>query len=228
MSLDTSEAMLQRRAIRRYKPDQVPEDLLREILSEARWAPSATNTQSTNVYVLSGEPLERFKAELRQYADSEVEPKPDFPPGAGLPPVLLARQQALFQTRMSFITAEEAKLGIEPADPPVSPMVAGAAIFDAPTLLVLAFEEGVSDAYGCFDAGLFSMAVCLAAQARGLGTCIAGGIARNADLLHRHLPGTEKQKILVTIAIGYPDYDAPVNRFPRTRIPVDEFVTFVR
>jgi nitroreductase len=69
---------------------------------------------------------------------------------------------------------------------------------------------------------------CLAAQARGLGTCIAGGIARSADLLHRHLPGTEKQKILVTIAIGCPEYDAPVNRFRRTRIPVKEFVTFVR
>jgi nitroreductase len=228
MGLDTSDAILQRRATRKYTPEPVADDLLRQILAEARWAPSATNTQSTNVYVLTGEPLERFKAELRQYAESEVEPKPDFPPGAGLPPALMARQQALFQTRMSFIAAEEAKMGITPADPPVSPMVAGAAIFGAPTLLVLAFEEGVSEAYGCFDAGLFAMAFCLAAQARGLGTCIAGGIARNADLLHRHLPGTEKQKILVTIAVGHADHDAPINRFPRTRIPVDEFVTFVR
>ncbi len=189
MSMDTSAGIRERRAIRKYKPDPVPDDLLKEVLSEARWAPSATNTQSTNVYVLSGETLARFKAELRQYAESEIEPRPDFPPGAGLPPVLMARQQALFQTRMEFIAAEEAKLGIKPADPPISPMVAGAAIFGAPTLLVLAFEEGVSDAYGCFDAGLFAMAVCLAAQARGLGTCIAGGIARNADLLRKRLPG---------------------------------------
>jgi nitroreductase len=228
MSLDTSAAILQRRAIRKYKPDQVPDALLGEILAEARWAPSATNTQSTNVYVMQGEPLAKFKAELRQYAESEAEPKPDFPPAAGLPPALMARQQALFQDRMSFIAAEEAKMGATPADPPVSPMVAGAAIFGAPTLLVLAFEEGVSEAYGCFDAGLFAMSVCLAAQARGLGTCIAGGIARNADLLHKLLPGTAAQKILITLAIGYPDHEAPVNRFPRTRIPVDEFVTFVR
>lgn len=224
----TSAAILERRAIRKYKPDPVPDALLREVLAEARWAPSATNTQSTNVHAVSGEPLEKFRAELREYAESEVEPQPDFPPGAGLPAALMARQQALFQTRMSFIAAEEAKMGIQPADPPVSPMVAGAAIFGAPTLLVLAFEEGVSEAYGCFDAGLFSMAICLAAQARGLGTCIAGGIARHADLLHKLLPGTERQKILITIAIGYPDHDAPVNRFPRTRVPVDEFVTFVR
>jgi hypothetical protein len=50
---------------------------------------------------------------------------------------------------------------------PVSPMVAGADIFGAPTVLVLAYDEGVSDGYGCFDAGLFSMCLCLAAQVRG-------------------------------------------------------------
>jgi nitroreductase len=228
MSLDTSAAILQRRAIRKYKPDQVPDDLLKEILAEARWAPSATNTQSTNVYALSGEPLARFKAELRQYAESEVESKPDFAPGAGLPPALLARQQALFQTRMAFIAAEEAKMGVKPADPPASPMIAAASIFGAPILLVLTFEEGVTEAYGCFDAGLFAMAFTLEAEARGLATCIAGGIARNADLLRKYLPGGEKQKVLITIAVGYGDYDAPINRFPRTRIPVEEFVTFVR
>ncbi len=228
MNLDTSTAILERRAIRKYKPEQVGDEILREILAEARWAPSATNTQSTNVYALSGEPLRRFKSELRQYAESEVEPNPDFPPGTGLPPALLARQQDLFQTRMSFVAAEEAKMGSDAAAPPVSPMVAGAEIFGAPTVLVLTFDEGVSDAYGCFDAGLFSMCICLAAQARGLGTCITGSNVRYPDLLRKVIPGTEKQKFVMLIAIGYADSDAPVNRFPRTRIPVDEFVRFVR
>ena len=119
-------------------------------------------------------------------------------------------------------------MGVEPADPPVSPMVAGAALFGAPTVLVLAFDRGVSDHYGCFDGGLFSMALCLAAESRGLGTCVTTSNVRHPDLLRKVLPGTESQKMLALIAIGYPDHDAPVNRFPRTRIPVDEFVTFVR
>jgi nitroreductase len=228
MSVDTSTAILQRRAIRAYGPDPVPDDLLREILAEARWAPSATNTQSTYVYALSGEPLQRFKSELRQYAESEVEPNPDFPPGTGLPPLLLARQQDLFQTRMSFVAGEEAKMGTAAAAPLVSPMVAGADIFGAPTVLVLAFDHGVSDAYGLFDAGLLSMCLCLAAQARGLGTCITGSNVRYPDLLRKAIPGTERQKFVIAIAIGYPDGDAPLNRFPRTRVPVDEFVRFVR
>jgi nitroreductase len=231
MSQDTSTAILRRRATRKYKPDQVSDELLREILAEARWAPSATNTQSTYVYALSGESLQRFKSELRQYAESEVEPDPDFPPGAGLPPALLARQQDLFQTRMAFVAAEEAKIGTKPSAPsaaPVSPMVAGAEIFGAPTVLVLTFDQGVSDVYGCFDAGLFSMCLCLAAESRGLATCITGSNVRYAHLLRKVIPGTETQKFVIAIAIGYADPGAPINRFPRTRIPVDEFVRFVR
>jgi nitroreductase len=228
MGMDASTAILERRAVRKYKPDPVPDDTLRELLAEARWAPSATNTQSTYVYALSGAPLESFKSDLRQYAESEAEPNPDFPPGAAMPPALLARQQELFQARMSFIAAEEARMGIKPTGPPVSPMVAGAEIFGAPTVLVLAFDEGVSDAYGCFDAGLFSMCICLAAHARGLSTCITGSNVRFPDLLRKVLPGTEKQKFVVAIAIGQADWEAPINRFPRTRIPVDEFLRFVR
>jgi nitroreductase len=34
-----------RRSIRRYKPDHVPEELLREVVEAARWAPSAVNLQ---------------------------------------------------------------------------------------------------------------------------------------------------------------------------------------
>ena len=119
-------------------------------------------------------------------------------------------------------------MGVAPASPPVPPGVAMAEIFGAPTVLALAFEEGVSDAYGCFDAGLLSMCICLSAHVRGLATCITGSNVRFPDLLRRIIPGTEKQKFVVAIAIGYADFKAPVNRFPRTRIPVDEFLRFVR
>ncbi len=226
--MDVSEAILSRRAIRKYKPDPVPDELLRQILAEARWAPSATNTQSTNVYVLAGEPFAKFKAELRAYAESEVAPNPDFPPAVELPSALKARQERLFQARMAFVAAEEAKLGLQPAEQALNPAVAMADIFGAPLALVLTFDERVSPGYGCFDAGLFAMALCLAAHARGLGTCITGSNVRYPDLLRKVLPGTGHQKIVALIALGYPDYEAPVNRFPRERITVEEFVTFVR
>lgn len=228
MSVDVSTALKERRGIRKYKVDSVPDDLLREVLAEARWAPSATNCQSTYVYALSGEPLRKFKAELRQYAESEAEPHPDFPSSTSLPPALVARQQELFQTRAAFVAAEEEKMGIQQPDTPVSRAVAGAEIFGAPTVLLLTFDEGVSDAHGCIDAGLFAMSIALAAHARGLATCLTTSNVRYPNLLRKVIPGTDKQKYVMAIAIGYPDVDAPVNRFPRTRMGVDEFLRFVR
>ena len=58
-----------RRSIRAYEPDAVPQELVREILDEARWAPSWRNTQSWNVWVLTGDALQRFKDELKAAAE---------------------------------------------------------------------------------------------------------------------------------------------------------------
>ncbi len=223
-----SEALKGRRAVRRYLPQPVPDDLLREILAEARWAPSATNTQSTYVYALSGEPFQRFKADLRTYSESEAPEAPDLVNTREMRPEIKARQDDLFKTRMSFIAAEEAKMGILPPDPPIPPMVAASEIFGAPLILILAKPKEMGLPYSCLDAGMLAQSIALAAHARGLGTCIAASFLRYAELLRRVIPGTEDKEFVISIAMGYPDWDAPVNRFPRTRIPVDEFTTFVR
>ncbi len=228
MSATVSAALTERRAVRAYLSQPVPDNLVREILTEARWAPSAVNTQSTDVYILSGAPLERFKADLREYSESEAPPAPDLEGNMEWPPVLQARMQELFQTRMSFVAAEEHKMGVQPPDPPVSPMVAMAGLFRAPILLVLAFDKAVATPYGCFDAGLFAQSIALAAHGRGLGTCIMTSTVRYPELLRKVISGTEGKNFMAVLTLGYPDWQAPVNRFPRTRATVDEFATFVR
>jgi len=223
----TIPAIVERRAIRKYLPTPVPEDLIREMLAEARWAPSATNTQTTYAYVLSGQTLESLKADLREYAEEEVPAASDMGPRVPLPPLFQARQDELFKTRMSFIAAEEAKMGIQPPSSPVPPAVAMAEIFGAPVLIALAIPRDIGLPYGCFDAGLFAQSLVLIAQARGLGTCITGSNVRYPNLLRKVIPGAEDKLFVVAIALGYADMEAPVNRFPRTRISVDEFATFL-
>jgi nitroreductase len=127
---------------------------------------------------------------------------------------------------MSFITAEQAKMGIQPSTSPVPPAVAMADIFGAPVVIALAIPRDIGLPYGCFDAGLFAQSLALVAQARGLGTCITGSNVRYPNLLRKVIPGAEDKLFVVAIALGYADMDAPVNRFPRTRIGVDEFATF--
>ena len=59
--MDLMEAIKTRRSIRRYKPLQVPESLLREVLNAARLAPSADNAQPWKIIVVRDE---QVKAKL--------------------------------------------------------------------------------------------------------------------------------------------------------------------
>jgi len=51
------EVIRNRRAVRKYKPDTVPEEVVYKILDAANWAPSGMNTQSWEFLVVSGEKL---------------------------------------------------------------------------------------------------------------------------------------------------------------------------
>jgi nitroreductase len=51
--MDLYEAIRQRRSIRRFKPDEVPADVLDRLLEAAQWAPSWAHTQCCDVVVIS-------------------------------------------------------------------------------------------------------------------------------------------------------------------------------
>jgi nitroreductase len=224
----TPSVLVARRSIRKYLSKQVPDEVVQNLLFEARWAPSASNTQSTYVYVLSGEPFTKFKADLRKNSEDNVTPQSDIDMKPQWTPRLEARMKEMFEIRSTWVAAQEKKAGIEQPATPVNPMVAGAAIFGAPILLVLAFDKAIGIYNGCFDAGLLAMAITVAAHERGLGTCVVGSAVRYSDLVRKHVPGLEDKNVVMGIALGYPDPAAFINKFPRTRALLKEWVIFVK
>lgn len=56
-----------RRSIRRYRPDPVPEELLRQVLEAARWAPSAINSQPWHFLVITDAGRRAALAEKARY-----------------------------------------------------------------------------------------------------------------------------------------------------------------
>jgi nitroreductase len=71
--MELMDAIKGRRSIRRYRPDPVPDGLVREALEAARWAPSAKNGQQWRFTVLTGESkamfIEVFRAELEKFVE---------------------------------------------------------------------------------------------------------------------------------------------------------------
>ena len=69
-----------RRSIRAYTSEAVHEELIREILDEARWAPSWRNTQARSVWVLTGGALQRYKHEFKAAAERDAPAQLDLSP----------------------------------------------------------------------------------------------------------------------------------------------------
>ena len=59
--MELKETIRNRRTIRRFQPDSVPEETIKELIADALWAPSWKNAQPWDMVVATGEILERFK-----------------------------------------------------------------------------------------------------------------------------------------------------------------------
>ena len=219
--MEFDEVIRGRRSIRAYKPDPVPEAVVREILDEAHWAPSWRNTQAWDIWVVTGRALERFKEEFRGAAERNEPPEPDLVPTLEWPAMCSARTTALMRSRAATLEAAG-----EPSDPAAALARMGD-LFGAPCLLVFGFDDCLAEAYAGFDVGMLVQSVCLAAYSKGLGTCIVATIVRYPRILRALLPGAESKRFVISVTLGSPDLQAAANTFQRSRAPLEELVTWV-
>jgi nitroreductase len=59
--MDVYEAVKSRRAVRRFTGRDIPKQVLERALLAAAWAPSGSNIQPWNTYVVTGAPLAELK-----------------------------------------------------------------------------------------------------------------------------------------------------------------------
>jgi len=59
--MDVYEAVTSRRAVRGFTDRPVSVEVLERVLSAAAWAPSGSNLQPWNIYVVTGAPLAELK-----------------------------------------------------------------------------------------------------------------------------------------------------------------------
>ncbi|MBY0509040.1 MAG: nitroreductase family protein, partial [Rhodospirillaceae bacterium] len=76
--MNVSEAVTRRMAIRAFRPDPVPGDVIRDILDLARRAPSGGNLQPWKVYALGGQDLADFKAVIAAKLKAGIKETPEY------------------------------------------------------------------------------------------------------------------------------------------------------
>jgi nitroreductase len=77
------------------------------------------------------------------------------------------------------------------------------------------------------DVGLALGYLALTAHEFGLGTCPIGLISAYEDEIKDLLNIPENKNVVIGMALGYPDWNVPVNRFKSQRDDLEKFVRWI-
>ncbi|MBI5142891.1 MAG: nitroreductase [Nitrospirae bacterium] len=217
--MDAIECIKTRQSIRAFRPDPVPAEILNAVIAAAQWSPSYKNSQPWEAAVISG----RRKAELSELLIGLLEKRapltPDITHPSGWPDAEAGRIERLFKLR-------GAATGIDLNDPEIviKAKKANFSFYRAPHAIFL-YQDSSLSMWSLFDMGLFAQTLMLAARAHGLGTVPQAFLTDYARETKAFLDIPESKRLVLGISIGYPDMNAPINKFRSDR---DETANIVK
>ena len=219
--MDVPDALKQRRTIRGYKPDPVPEDIIREVLELARLAPSNSNTQPWHLAVVSGDARQRLEKAIFDHMNAGNAPNPAFPPGgAGLWGAYKDRQ---YECAFRYYDS----LGIKREDKEARGLTAlrNWTFFGAPHAAFLSMPKTMNRA-NAIDLGIFLQSIMLLFTERGISCCAQGALAAFPDPVREIAQIPEDNAIMCGLSFGYEDPDAPANAARMDREPLETIASF--
>ena len=218
--MELLEAIKERRSIRGFKPDPVPPEVLRKVLEAAIWSPSAHNSQPWEFFVLVGNVLEEIKRANAQKFRSGESPHPDIGMQSSTGPyrerqIELAKE--LF--RLLDIPREDKEKRRKWAERNIM-------FYDAPAAIIIAVDESAMGSWTLLDVGIVAQTISLAALEYNLGTCIQISVVYYPEEIRRIARIPDSKKLILGIAIGYPDWDYPANKLRSKREPLEKLLTW--
>ena len=216
--MDVVQAIKERRSIRAFKPELVPRTKIEEVLRLATQAPSAINLQPWEFTIVVGEERERLSRRLiKAYKEKQVSCGPgNVRP---LPPKVTARGARAID-EMKPLTAE---MGFD-----FNPFIneGSCNFYGAPVAIIISIDNAFSK-NNYVDIGITLGYMVLAAHSVGLWTCPIGLITAYGDEIKDELSIPENKDVIIGVALGYPDWDAPINRFKSSRETTGTLVRWI-
>lgn len=222
-------AITSRMAVRAFTPQAVPRQTIADILQVASRAPSGTNTQPWQVYVLQGASRAALVTRVCALHDAirdnpalaaDYQEDYDYYPAQWFSPYI--------ERRRANGWGLYGLLGIGKADRDKmhAQMQRNFKFFDAPVGLIFTLNRGMGRG-SLLDYGTFLQNVMLAARARGLHTCPQQAWNMFTKVILPHVGAGEQEMMVCGMALGYADVAATVNSFHTPRVPVDEFTRWL-
>ena len=222
-NLELREAILGRRSVRKFLKKEIPEDLIKEILTDAQWAPSWGNTQPWEIMVITGFALEEFKQKNKAALFGGVKPKPEIKMPEVFPTQLNKRYVDVGKSVLQSLSIDRKDL-----DGRLNYYGDMFYLFDAPTMVLFLLRKDVLLEYAMLDVGLCLQTLLLSAHDKGLGGIALAASVNYPDILRALFPIGADKTIVMGAVLGWPDRESPVNCFERQRASLDETVIWIK
>jgi nitroreductase len=228
-----SKLVRDRYSVRDFLPDPVPAAVLEDILEDARYSPSWSNTRPYCLAVASGERKDRLSQAYLRAFDASLGlqhrkplavlqglllrrgwPDGDFRTWGGFP---LGLRERSVKVGVSLYQHLGIKRGDRAARDAQSRY--NCEFFGAPTVVLVFVHDGLLP-FSAHDAGLMLQTLILSAQAHGVGSCALGVLATWRHPVDAEFEVPQHYKLLTGLALGYPS-DAGVNDFRAEHPPIE-------
>ena len=220
MNLD--EAIMQRRSVRGFRPQEVPESTLREVFDLAQWTPSNCNVQPWVPHVVSGASLAALRDTLMNAALADRPFDPDWPAEGKYDGIYRERQYDAAATLYGAMGVERRDLAGRRAA-----YLRNHMFFDAPHAVFI-FMHRPFDTREATDIGMYSQTLMLLLTSRGIASCAQGALGLYPGIVRRHLGLDDEHRLLFGISFGYEDDAVSANAARVGRAALDEAVRFHR
>lgn len=212
--MELRKAINERKSIRGFKTEPVPQATLREVLRLATRAVSALNTQPWEFAVVTGDVLDAIRKDNINCLYSGVPENMSDPQIKGI-----YRDRGVTIGKQLFAAMEIAREDRERRNWWTQ---RGFRFFDAPAAIILYMDSSLNETAFRLDMGCVAQNICIAAMEFGLGTCVENQAVMYQRGLRKYLNIPESKRFVCGIAIGYPDWDFPANHVVSVRADVDD------
>jgi len=217
-SMSLIEAIENRRSVRGYKSDPVPQHIIDEILSLAQKSPSNCNVQPWQVLLASGDSCDELRNRLSSAFLAGKPMKPDFPSDLKFQGIMRQRQVECAQALYGAMGIERSdKIGRAKAT------ARNYRFFDAPHVLFISMKKEFNQAIAV-AIGIYAQTLMLLMTAFGIGSCAQASIAYYPNIIREYFSLDESEGILFGISFGYEDSQIDANNARTNRADLEEVV----
>lgn len=219
-----------RHSVRAYLDKPVEQSLIEDMLKTASRAPSGTNIQPWQVYVVKGDKLKQIVSKVCTAHDAlrdgkkNLEEFPevyDYYPPKWFEPYLGRRRENGFSLYglLGIERGEKDKMHQQQQE--------NFKFFGAPVGIFFTLHKDLGEG-AKMDLAMFMQNFMLAANANGLATCAQAAWNMFHSLVLPILGAGEDEHLTAALALGYEDEEHIINTFKTPRLEVAEFTKFLK